>query len=500
MAGYPDTLLDVSQLTKRFAATLALNAVDFDLRAGEVHMLLGENGAGKSTLIKILAGVYAPDSGVIRFRGRELGPHEKRPIGFIHQDLALVDSATIAENVALGAGFPRRGCLISWRRVRQQAVDALKLVGLDLRVTTETGTLPIAEKTMVAIARALLRRPNVLVLDEPTAALPNAEVERLFAALRRLREDGVGMIYVTHRVDEIKQLADRVTVLRDGGRIATRDAASTSTDQILEDIVGPALVRQLTGRKSDTTPTVRRGDTRIELRDVEVGAVGPLSLTVRSGEIVGFVGLIGAGHDLIGRAIAGDVAPTAGEIRVDGRAMAPGRTRAALAAGVAFLSGKRVDEGILGSLVVRENLFPSPTLIGGSVLRWISPRRERSAAREVVKDYGIRPPDPERLITSLSGGNQQKALLARTIAVGRRVLILEEPTAGVDVGAKANINAIVREIASEGRAVILVSSDFEEVINVCDRAVVFRRGRVGQEIAGADLTEQNLIAATGGRA
>jgi ribose transport system ATP-binding protein len=495
-----ESLLDVSQLTKRFAATVALDGVDFDLRSGEVHMLLGENGAGKSTLIKILAGVHPPDAGTIRFRGREVGPHEKLPIGFIHQDLALVDNASVAENVALAAGFPRRGRLISWSGVRQQATAALELVGLSVSPRAETGTLPIAEKTMVAIARALLLQPSVLVLDEPTAALPNAEVERLFEALRRLRDEGVGMIYVTHRVDEIKQLADRVTVLRDGRRIATRDAATASIDQILEDIVGPALVHQLARRPDDADRPATRADARIELRDLRVGPSGPVSLTVHSGEVVGFVGLIGAGHDLVGRAIAGDIPPTTGEIRVDGRPLAPGRTRAALAAGIGFLSGKRVEEGILSSLLVRENLFPSPPLLGGSALRWISPRRERVDARGMVDRYSIRPPDTERAITSLSGGNQQKALLARTIAVGRKALVLEEPTAGVDVGAKANINAIVREIASEGRAVVVVSSDFEEVVNVCDRAVVFSRGRVREELAGRTLTQQNLIAATGGRA
>jgi ribose transport system ATP-binding protein len=497
-----EALLEVSGMTKRFAATLALDRVDFELRSGEVHMLLGENGAGKSTLIKILAGVYAPDSGVIRFRGREVGPHEKLPIAFIHQDLALADDMTVAENIALSVGYPRRASLISWRKVRRQAAAAVKLLGQDIAPDAQMGALPVAEKTIVAIARALLVNPEVLVLDEPTAALPSAEVEQLFVALRRLREEGVGMIYVTHRLDEISRLADRVTILRDGRKIATRGAVAT-TDEIVEDIVGPALMEQLVGRKKGATAgrrTTRIGAPVIELRRVGVGVVGPVSLDVAGGEIVGFVGLIGAGHDLVGRAITGDLAFTAGEIRIDGARLPPGRPRRALAAGVAFLSGKRVEEGILATLVVQENLFPSPPLIGGSVLGWISPRRERRAARQAISKYSVRPEDPQLLITALSGGNQQKVLLARVISVGRRALVLQEPTAGVDVGAKANINAVIREVADEGRAVVLVSSDFEEVINVCDRAVVFSRGQVAQELSGELLTEQRLIAATGGAA
>jgi ribose transport system ATP-binding protein len=487
-------LLEMRGITKQFTGTLALDAVDFSVRRGEVHALLGQNGAGKSTLIKILAGVYPGDGGETRYAGAPVDPETHRlPIAFIHQDLGLVDSMTVAENVAILAGYARRFGLIDWRAVAAASLDALRLMGSHLDPRMLVAGLTAAEKSIVAIARALAVHSEILVLDEPTAALPEADVAHLLAALDRLRRNGIGIIYVSHRLDEVFRIADRVTVLRDGRNVRTAAIHEITPDDLVFDIVGRALERGF------DPPAVGSGDDVLTVESLAVDAAGPVSFSVRPGEILGLVGLRGAGHHAIGRAVFGALTPSAGTVRLDGRVLAPGGPEAAMAAGIGFVSSKRGEESLAANMAVRENLFLNPILTGHPLLQLMSPRDERRAAGGLIGRFSIRPDDGERPVATLSGGNQQKVVVARWLAAKVRLLILEEPTIGVDVGSKAEIYALLQQALSTGMAVLLISSDFEEIERVCHRALVFNRGRIGAEVDRAELSTPLLTMLTSGQ-
>jgi ribose transport system ATP-binding protein len=489
-------LLAVSGLTKRFTGTLALSDIDFDVRRGEVHALLGQNGAGKSTLIKILAGVYTADAGAVLFAGRAVRPEaEKLPIAFIHQELGLVDWMTVAENVALTTGYPRGGGqLISWRRVRRAASEALASMGADIEPDAPVSALPAAERSLVAIGRALAVKADVLVLDEPTAALPDADVAHLLDALRRLRATGIGIIYVTHRLDEVFRIADRVTVLRDGKRVATVAVADTSPGDLVEKIVG----RALTGAFVRPAPS---GEAVVlEVRDASAGHVGPVSFRIAAGETLGLVGLRGAGHHTVGRAIFGQTPLAAGDVILDGVRVNASSPAEAMGRKIGFVSSRRGEESLAANMLVRENVYMNPVATGKSVLRFIGRGAEHADSRAVLERFSVRPDDPERVIATLSGGNQQKVVVARWMEADIRLLVLEEPTIGVDVGSKAEIYHLLQQSLLKGMAVLLISSDFEEVERICHRALVFSRGQVVGEIRREELTIARLTAYAAGGA
>jgi ribose transport system ATP-binding protein len=486
-------LLAIAGLTKRFTGTLALDRVDFEVRAGEVHALLGENGAGKSTLIKVLAGVHRADAGDIRFAGRPVDPHaEKLPVTFIHQDLGLVDTMTVAENVALIAGYPRRGGLISWAAARAVAVRALARMGGGVDPDALVGDLPAAEKSIVAIARAMAVRCDLLVLDEPTAALPEADVTRLLDALRRLRAAGVGMIYVTHRLDEVFRIADRVTVLRDGRRVHMSAVADTTPSGLVHDIVGRSLSELFIRHSAEAAGTV------LAVNGLVADGVGPVSFSIAQGEILGLVGLRGAGHRAVGRAVFGDCAIAAGALALDGRSLAPASPEDAIRRRIGFVSSKRREESLAPSMTVRENLFVNPVANGVGLLQPIRPADEHARCLKSLVRFSVRPRDPERIIATLSGGNQQKVVVARWMEAGCRLLVLEEPTFGVDVGSKAEIYQLLEEALDRGLAVLLISSDFEEVAGICHRALIFDRGRVTAELSRGDLSPARLTSLASG--
>jgi ribose transport system ATP-binding protein len=486
-------LLSIRGLSKRFAGTLALDAVDLDVRAGEVHALLGENGAGKSTLIKVLAGVHRADAGEIRWRGRVIDPvTDKVPITFIHQDLGLVDTMTVAENVAVLAGYPRRRGLISWREVRAAAAAALDLMGGGVDPAARVRDLPAAEKSIVAIARAMAIKCELLVLDEPTAALPEADVARLLGILRRLRDRGIGIVYVTHRLDEVFRFADRVTVLRDGRRVTSEPVAETNPAGLIFHIVGRSLAEVFVKPPAGTAGTLLAVD------GLTAADVGPVSFAVAAGEILGLVGLRGAGHDVVGRAIFGDVAVASGSIGLAGKPLAIGTPADAIRQRIGFVSSKRGEESLAPNLTVRENLFINPVTTGTRVLAAISPAREQARCLRVLHRFSVRPPEPERVIATLSGGNQQKVIVARWMEAGSRLLVLEEPTFGVDVGSKAEIYHLLQQALDGGLAVLLISSDFEEVAGICHRALIFDRGRVVAELARSELSLARLTALASG--
>jgi ribose transport system ATP-binding protein len=484
-------LLRVAGLVKSFHGNRAVDDVSFDVPAGRIVALLGENGAGKSTVIKMLAGVYQRDGGRILVDGEEItGSAVQHGVSFIHQDLGLVDWMTVAENIALVTGFPGGRRPIWWAAVRRQAEQTLALIGGGIDPDTRVFDLPRTERSLLAIARALVGGSRLLVLDEPTASLPAADVERLFVVLRRLRESGVGMIYVSHRLDEIFQIADDVVVMRNGRVVG---AAPTTT------FTPGELVHLIVGRETSIGAPAAVGErTRLELRRVRVGEVGPVDVRVRAGEVVGLVGLRGAGQEEIGRAVAGVLPVHEGSMTLDGASFTPRHTGAAVRAGVGFATSNRETDGIAAGLSVRENLFLNPAVWGRRAFVPAGQRAERARAAELVREFDVRPADPERPIDTLSGGNQQKVIIARWFGVGRAVAVLEEPTMGVDVGAKSDIYALLRQACAGGTAALVVSTDLEEVAAICHRALVFQRGQVRRELAGADLTVAALVAAASG--
>jgi ribose transport system ATP-binding protein len=486
----PEPLVRVRGLTKRFGGTLALAGVDLDVHAGSVLALLGPNGAGKSTLIKILAGVHHADSGRVTVDGHPLGTHlASHRMSFIHQDLGLVEWMTVAENIALSTGYARRAGLISWRRTRARCTEALALVGGHLDPDTPIAHLDPAERSLVAIARALATRAKLIVLDEPTARLPAADCARLFRVLHTLRDRGHGILYVSHRLDEVYEVADTFAVLRDGRLVSHGSTAGHSTLRLVRDITGEEPV----GHRPATAPA--DGPAVLSLDGVRTTGAGPVDLELRAGEALGLVGLPGAGHMDLGRALAGARPLLGGRILLDGRPYHPRTAADAVARGVALVPGDRQREGCLAELTVRENLLANPHAGDGPTPRWIGPRRERAAATALIERFSVRPRDSEAAIATLSGGNQQKVMIGRWLRTGLRLLILEEPTASVDVGAKAAIHRLLDEALTAGLAVFLISTDFEEVAGVCGRALVFVRGAVTTELSGPALTVVGLTRA-----
>jgi ribose transport system ATP-binding protein len=485
------SLLHFQNVTKRFGGTTALADVSLTLEAGEILALLGENGAGKSTLIKSLAGIHTPDEGRILFKGEAYRhtppkPHEKQRVAFIHQDLGLVEWMTVAENVGLAQGFSRRNGLISWKQTEQRASNALAKVGCDFDPTKRVQDLSRTEKSLVAIARALAVDADVLVLDEPTASLPADEVERMFGVLRDLRGRGVGMIYVSHRLDEIFRLADRVAVLRDGVLVGAKDVAATTPSELVNMIVGRE-VKDLYVRASPSA-----GSVTLRVEGLETFGGGPVSFDARRGEVLGLVGLRGAGQEAIGRALFGAQTST-GHVALEGRSLDLSSPKAALEQGIGLVARDRTEESVAPSLSIRENTYLNPLAMGRHILSFLSPQAEAEDARAIGAEVGLRPNDPTLPVEALSGGNQQKVVVGRWLATGRKVLIAEDPTAGVDVGAKSEIYRLIARALQRGLTVIVVSTDFEEVAHICHRALVFSRGRIVAEIDQSKLSTQSLI-------
>jgi len=479
-------------IDKHFGGTYALKDVSLTVGRGEILALLGENGAGKSTLIKVLGGIHKPDAGRVVIDGveythRPAGFGERQKVAFIHQDLGLIEWMTVAENIALALGFSLKGGLIRWGEVEQFAAEALKKVDCNFEPTTRVEDLTRTEKSLVAIARALAVDSEFLVLDEPTASLPADEVERLFAAIRPLREQGVGMIYVSHRLDEIFRIADRVAVLRDGMLVGVRDIEHTTPEE---------LVQKIVGRKTRETVKLAAapGDEVLRLDRFTVGEVGPMDIQLRKNEIVGLVGLRGAGHEAISRALFG-LKPFEGAVTLEGKTPDLSSPVAAMASGVGLVAKDRTEESVAMSLTIRENTFLNPDGIGRKLLNMLSPRTEAEQAAVIGAELGLSPNDPSLAIEALSGGNQQKVVIGRWLATGRRLLLCEDPTAGVDVGAKAEIYALLNRALADGVGILVISTDFEEITAICHRAIVFSQGEIVDELSGTRLATENLIQA-----
>ena len=486
-------LLEFRGVSKEFGGTKALTDVSINLQRGEILALLGENGAGKSTLIKTLAGIYKPDGGQILLRGQPYNhrppmPNERQPVAFIHQDLGLIEWMTVGENVGLAQGYSRKRGLIDWSATERRTAEALKLVGCDFDPSTRVQNLSRTEKSLVAIARALAVEADILVLDEPTASLPADEVERLFAAIRPLKDRGVAMIYVSHRLDEIFRIADRVAVLRDGRLVGQTPVADTNPDE---------LIRMIVGRKADqlfAKAESAPGKTLVSVSNLLCSGAGPISFDMREGELLGLVGLRGAGQELIGRALFG-CESYSGEVKVGGVAPDLSNPVKAIASGIGLIARDRTEESVAMSLSIRENTFMNPGASDRGLFRFLPPSTEARHAFLIGERVGLRPNDQSLAIEALSGGNQQKVVVGRWLATGRKLLIAEDPTAGVDVGAKADIYRLIAAAVEAGLAVLVISTDFEEIAHICHRALVFSRGQIVRELSGAELTTSAVIAA-----
>lgn len=486
------SVLSVRGATKAFGGAVALRGVDLEVGAAEVHALLGENGAGKSTLIKILAAVHAPDAGSFEIAGEALpagfGPHDiaRAGIRFVHQDFGLIDTMSVMENMALVGGFVRRGGLIDHRASSRRAAEQLARLGLSVDPDALVGSLSVAEKAILALARAMSGDARLIVVDEVTAALPSPDVARVHEAIRAARDHhGVAFIYVSHRLEEVFQLCDRLTVLRDGRTIATAEVGSVDMPQVVNWIAGKSLGL---GRVSVGGSG---GAVRLEAAGIRGGVVGDgAALSVSAGEIVGITGIIGAGYDTLCEMVAGIAAPVEGRVGIDGRAVAPGSTAATRAVGLEIVLGDR-SRAAFAERAVRENLFADRLFRGRG--RPDLPG-ERVRTRELVADFDVRPKNcGETAMQSLSGGNQQKVLFARALMAEPKVLVLIDPTAGVDVGARAELHELLRRAVRKGTAVLLGSSDFEEIVAVADRVLVVRDGRICAEISGEDVTWDRLF-------
>ena len=492
MPAGPQPVLEISFLAKRFFGTLALDHVDLAVGRGEIHALVGENGAGKSTLIKILAGIHPADAGEIRLDGKLVHPHlHELPISFVHQDLGLVDELSVGENVALVTGFPRRGGLIDWGRVwsrTREIYAAMEIEAPDPRALV--GTLGAAGRALLGIVRGLARPSGIVVLDEPTAALPEPDAQHLFAVLRTLRASGKSVIYVTHRLTELFGLADRVTVLRDGRRVRTAPIGAVTPQELVRDMIGREI-----GISESVHAARAHAQPLLAVKNLWIGRRGPIDFELARGEVVGLVGLRGAGQEMIGRALFGARRPDAGEIRLDGAPLPPDEgIPERIARGIALLAADRGRESAFPGMSVRENILPSPRIVGGAAWRLLSPARERRDVAGRLERFDVRPRNPGALIDWLSGGNQQKVFVGRWLESKARLFVMEEPTAGVDVGAKFAIHGLLRDAAAEGAAVLVISSDFEEVAALCDRALVVGRGRIVAELHQPDLSVDRLIA------
>lgn len=480
-------------LTKTFQGQRALDAVSLDLRPGEIHCLLGQNGSGKSTLIKVLAGYHSPDAGSALIDGEpiELGSAldaHQSGLRFIHQDLALIDSMSVVDNLALGESYGGRFWL-SERKERQRAQEIFTEYGVVIDVAKDLVGLSSASQTMTAIVRALHHGDaarGILVLDEPTASLSEQDKEHLFGLLRAVRARGGTLLYVTHRLHEVFELADRVTVLRDGRNVATRDVDQLDHDSLIELILGRPLEAVY------PEPPTPGADSVLEVEGLCGGALEDFTGTVRAGEIVGIVGLAGSGSEEIPHMIFGARRRSAGEVRLMGEAIAPRSPWDGIRSGLAFVPGDRKRLGVIGEWTLRENIT-LPRVRGRGPLRWLGRRAETRDVAPYLALCEVKPNDPEARTSSLSGGNQQKVVIARWLRSGPKALLLEEPTAGVDVGSRSAIYKQLNQAASGGTAVLITTSDLEEACAVCDRVYVIRGGRVGAVLSRDQLTPDTLL-------
>ena len=485
-------LLNAQHINKSFSGVQVLRDVQFTLRAGEVHALLGENGAGKSTLLKTLFGIYKPDSGTLSVNNQPVtlsSPRDAqdRGIAMIHQELALIPELTVAQNVLLGNEGRE---VLNYARMQARVQPFLDQVGLNVPPGTPVKRLTIAQQQMVEIARAVARQARIIIMDEPTSSLTTHEIEGLYRVVRELTVSGVGIIYVSHHFDEIEALADRVTVLRDGNYIGTVNQRDVTQSQLVSMMVGRELVAQL------EPPTRSPGEVRLSVQGLSrTGAFQDVSLEVRAGEVVTLAGLIGAGRTEVLRTIYGADTATSGQGQLDGHLIARPTPAVMIQRGVGFIAEDRRQQGIVPDARVSVNMMLTSWAKGQVSVRESDMRRK---VEPQMQQLGIRPADSNQTIRRLSGGNQQKVILGRWLSAGCQLLLIDEPTRGIDVASKADIYTLLDDLARQGVAILMVSSELPEVLRLSDRILVMREGHLVGELPRAQASEERILAlATG---
>lgn len=489
-------LLAAKGIVKTFPGVKALSGVDFSVFSGEVHALMGENGAGKSTLVKIITGVYQKDAGEIIFNGKSINPGstieaEMCGISTVYQEVNLVPELSVAENICLGRQ-PKKLGFINWRGVKKRAVEALKRLELDIDVSKNLSFYSIAIQQLIAIARALDIECKLLILDEPTSSLDEKEVAELFKVLKKLREQGMAIVFITHFLNQVYQISDRITILRDGGKVGTFETAKLPCLDMVGKMLGkePEQVKSMEKKRE-----ARKVDGKEFLRCEGVGRKGmlfPIDVDVKRGEIIGLAGLLGSGRSETARILFGVDPADSGKLIIDGKEAENSSPKKAVKNGIAMTAEDRKVTGIIPDLTIRENIVLALQARAGA-LKTYSLKEQYALADKFIKALGIKTPDADQLIRNLSGGNQQKALLARWLAMEPKLFMLDEPTRGIDVGAKAEIEKVMNELCEKGMALLFISSELEEVSRNCDRVVVLRdRKKIG-EITGEDISLQSIM-------
>ncbi|RUT32498.1 sugar ABC transporter ATP-binding protein [Arsenicitalea aurantiaca] len=484
--------LEMVGIGKRFPGVLALENVDLRLEPGKVHALMGENGAGKSTLIKILAGVYEKDVGTIRIAGREVEIRTPRDalsqgIKVVFQEIALIPEFTVAENIFL-EDYPTSGAgNIRWRKIRDDAAALFDRIGFKVNPDARTGDLPVSQQQMVEIARALASEARIVVMDEPTSSLTPTEVEMLFSVIRRLTSLGIAILYVSHKLDEIFEIADTVTVLRDGRHISTQPKTAHTSDTLIRDMIG----RQI----GDLFPRSRgagTGDVVVGVSGLSTAKLADIAFEARAGEVLGVFGLMGAGRTELAKALVGYDPIRTGTITIGGSPLCPHDTRTAVSLGIGLLTEDRKTEGLMLELPVMHNMSLA-SLGRFANMSFLDEKRERSAVQEFVDRFRVKTPSLEQHIKNLSGGNQQKVLLARWLMRGLKVIVVDEPTRGIDVGAKSEIFALIDRLAAEGLAVIMMTSEMPELLGLSDRIMVMAEGRITATMGRDEATQEKIL-------
>ncbi|GAA1807361.1 sugar ABC transporter ATP-binding protein [Nesterenkonia flava] len=491
-----DSTLVMRGITKSFPGVKALTAVDLDVQAGEVHAIVGENGAGKSTLMKILAGVHPPDEGTVTIDGQAVRfdsplAARKQGVGMVYQEINLVPDLTVAENISLGQ-LPSSAGVVNRRALNRTAARVLQELGARIDPQDLVGRLSVSQQQLVEIAKVYASQPRIVVFDEPTSSLSEHEAQALFRVLERMRANDIAIIYISHRLREVLDISDRVTVLRDGRMIDCRPAQGLTPQEMIRLMVGRDLDDVFPKRE------VTIGNPVLEVSGLSrVGVFEDISLTAKAGEIVGLAGLVGAGRTEVARAIFGLDRHDAGSIRLNGQELTIRRPKSAVRAGIAYVPEDRKRDGVALSLSVKDNISLS-VLRRVSKLGWIRRGQERVLAQQKAEELYVSPPAIDRKVATFSGGNQQKVVLAKWLATEPKVLILDEPTRGVDVGAKADIHTIIGELAERGVAIIMISSELPEILAVSDRVYVLHEGRMTAELERSDATEESVMSAATG--
>jgi ribose transport system ATP-binding protein len=489
-------ILQMTGISKSFGATRALSDMHLTIRPGEIHALMGENGAGKSTLMKVLSGVHAPDGGQILLDGhpvslRDPGASRAAGINLIYQELAVAPNISVAANVFMGSELRTRWGLIDHAAMRRRTDAVLRQLGAAFRASDRAGRLSIAEQQQVEIARALVHRSRIVIMDEPTAALSERETEHLFGVVKRLRDEGLAIIYISHRMAEVYALADRVTVLRDGSFVGELAREEIDSERIVQMMVGRSLGEfyqhtRMAPERAAALPVV------LQVQDLAGGKVKPSSFAVRAGEVLGFAGLVGAGRTELARLLFGADPRSGGHVLLEGQAVQIDEPRAAMRAGIAYVPEDRKGQGLFLQMAVGANATMN---VAGrhSRMGLVRSTALDDVARGAIQRLNVKVAHPQVAVGKLSGGNQQKVLLARWLEIAPKVLILDEPTRGVDIYAKSEIYQLVHKLAEQGVAVVVISSELPEVIGICDRVLVMREGAITGELAGAAITQEAIM-------